>query len=457
MQAMPGPRLVLINPWIYDFAAYDLWAKPLGLLYLAAILRDNGFQVNFVDCLDTGHLEYSRGPIGRRPMKRKFGTGKFLRTPIPKPAGLKDVPKKYSRYGISPEEFKGRLKEIEKPAVVLISSLMTYWYPGVFEAIRLTKEIFPGVPVILGGIYATLCAEHARDYSGADHVLPGRGEDRLLHLLSDLTGHDPIFIPNGKTLDDHPYPAFGLLRARDYVCLLTSRGCPFRCAYCASHKLTPFFTQRDPEAVLREIYYWHQNYNIHDFAFYDDALLINKKSHMGLILGEIIKGKLPLRFHTPNALHIREIDDYTARLLFEAGFRTIRLGFETANMTRHKAIDGKVKEGDLPPVIKYLRRAGFEAKDIGVYILAGLPGQEWPEVAYSIDYVTTAGGAPYLAEYSPIPGSPLWPKAVETARFPIAADPIYQNNSLFPCAQDFSWEAVQQIKMQVRAARGVGR
>ncbi|HED00998.1 MAG TPA: hypothetical protein ENN18_11580, partial [Proteobacteria bacterium] len=66
MQAMPGPRLALINPWIYDFAAYDLWAKPLGLLYLAAILRRNGFAVDFVDCLATRHPETSGGLNGER-------------------------------------------------------------------------------------------------------------------------------------------------------------------------------------------------------------------------------------------------------------------------------------------------------------------------------------------------------------------------------------------------------
>ncbi|MEW6327604.1 MAG: cobalamin-dependent protein [Thermodesulfobacteriota bacterium] len=451
---MPEPRLLLINPWIYDFAAYDLWARPLGLLYLASILRRNGFVVDFVDCLATRHSETSGGLKSKRSKSQKFGTGNFLRTPVPKPAGLKDVPKTYSRYGITPEEFRARLKAIERPDAVLVTSLMTYWYPGVFEAIRLTKKIFPGVPVILGGIYATLCADHARGYSGADYVLPGPGEETVWPLLTNITGCAPAFIPETQTLDGHPYPAFDLPGNRDYVCLLTSRGCPFRCAYCASHKLFPCFTQRAPEAVLGEIYYWYQKYNIQDLTFYDDALLINKKRHIWPILEGVIREKLPVRFHTPNALHIREIDDYTARLLFQAGFKTIRFGFETANMARHKDMDGKICEGDLIQAIKCLRQAGFETKEIGVYILSGLPGQEWQEVAYSIEYVKAAGGVPYLAEYSPIPGSPLWLKAVETARFPIAADPIYQNNSIFPCAADFSWETVQRIKMQVRAARG---
>ncbi|HNR65257.1 MAG TPA: radical SAM protein, partial [Atribacterota bacterium] len=45
-------RLLLINPWIYDFTAYDFWSKPLGILYVAAILRKKGFDIDFIDCMD---------------------------------------------------------------------------------------------------------------------------------------------------------------------------------------------------------------------------------------------------------------------------------------------------------------------------------------------------------------------------------------------------------------------
>jgi hypothetical protein len=46
-----NPNIILINPWIYDFAAYDLWSKPLGLLYIASYLKKLGFNVQLIDCL----------------------------------------------------------------------------------------------------------------------------------------------------------------------------------------------------------------------------------------------------------------------------------------------------------------------------------------------------------------------------------------------------------------------
>ena len=160
-----GPSLLLINPWIYDFAAYDFFARPLGLLYLAGWLRAQGYAVHFLDCLGTPHAR--TGP---------FGTGRYPKEIIPPPPALAGITRRYGRYRISEAAFRERLDRVPTPAAILVTSLMTYWYPGVAAAIRLARERFPGVPVILGGIYATLCPEHAQQHSGADRVVAGPGE-----------------------------------------------------------------------------------------------------------------------------------------------------------------------------------------------------------------------------------------------------------------------------------------
>ena len=66
-------KLLLINPWIYDFAAFDLWSKPLGLLYIASFLRRQNFEIAYIDCLN-------KYPVNKKePVKlKKFGTGHFL-------------------------------------------------------------------------------------------------------------------------------------------------------------------------------------------------------------------------------------------------------------------------------------------------------------------------------------------------------------------------------------------
>ena len=135
------PSLILINPWIYDFAAYDLWSKPLGLLYLAGYLRARGFRIHLIDCLDIHHPGMGTDPSSQGPKRRAYGTGKFQREVITKPGPLEHVPRPYSRYGISRELFIKALKAIKRPAGILVTSLMTYWYPGVKEVIDLDAHL----------------------------------------------------------------------------------------------------------------------------------------------------------------------------------------------------------------------------------------------------------------------------------------------------------------------------
>src|SRR5512136_1366350 len=105
---MKGRRVLLVNPWIHDFAAYDLWAKPLGLLSIGAVLRQNGCEVDLIDCLRSPHpLMDTPGPA-----VREGGQGKFYRQPIPTPPALKGVHRRYSRYGVRREIFDADLGEI---------------------------------------------------------------------------------------------------------------------------------------------------------------------------------------------------------------------------------------------------------------------------------------------------------------------------------------------------------
>ena len=192
------------------------------------------------------------------------------------------------------------------PDLILVTAMMTYWYPGAFEAIRLLHEAFPGTPVLLGGNYATLCPEHARLHSGADEVLTGEGEKHIPSILEKYLDRTDAPLPDPRNLDSLPYPAFDLLGRFDQVPLLTSRGCPYRCTYCASGLLNGFgYRRRDPIGVADEVSYWHDRYGVHHFAFYDDALLTDPRSAAIPMMKEIIRRKLECSFHCPNGLHLR--------------------------------------------------------------------------------------------------------------------------------------------------------
>jgi radical SAM superfamily enzyme YgiQ (UPF0313 family) len=424
------PSFLFINPWIYDFAAYDFFARPLGLLYLAGWLRAQGAEVHLLDCLDAPHAR--PGP---------FGAGRYPKEIIPTPPVLADVPRRYGRYGISEGEFRDCLARIGRPDAVLVTSLMTYWYPGVIRVIQLVRERFPGVPVILGGIYASLCPEHARAHSGADLVLPGPWETGLPAHLAGLG----LSLPVPGAPDDLPYPALDLLRHLSYIPILTSRGCPLDCDYCASRRLQPQYRRRRPAAVAAELTHWQERLVLSDAAFYDDALLLQTEDHLLVILEELARRGLSFRFHTPNGLHAGLITREVAGWLKRANFATLRLGVETTAMGEVRP-DRKLKHGELEAALAHLREAGFAAKEIGVYLLVGLPEEDKDEVAASIRRVRELGATPVLAHYSPIPGTALWPRAVACSRYDLIHEPLCHNNSLFPCRPRFSWDYHNRLK-----------
>lgn len=412
---------------------------------LAGILRSHGFNISHVDCLDRFHPREKRIAAGG-----KQGRGPYLKTRIPKPKRLADIPRNYSRYGIRPDWLRADLATIPTPDLVLMTSLMTYWYPGVQETARVVREIFPDIPIVLGGIYASLCRTHAQKHAGVDRVIPGAGEDRILRLVSQYTAfraHSRSSAFDPRDPDTYPYPAFDLQHRMTYIPLLTSKGCPFECAYCASHLLNPAKMRRSPASVIEEIYYWNKDYGIIDFAFYDDALLFEAHKHAIPLLEKIIATKLRIRFHTPNALHIRWISPKTARLMFRAGFNTLRLGLESGTFEGRQDLDRKVTQREFQRAVSNLKAAGFQKNQLGAYLLVGLPDQKISSVEASMDMVKESGLTPIPAYYSPIPHTALWKKAVAASRFDIESDPIFTNNAIMPCQKEpFSWQNISNIK-----------
>ena len=440
-----APHILLVNPWIHDFAAYDVWAKPLGLLTLGAILREHGCRVSYIDCLDRFHPKADRSDP-----KARCGRGPYRKTPIAKPVGMEDVPRTFSRYGIKTSWFRDGLRSLPPPDLVFVTSIMTYWWPGVRETIDVIRSEYPAVPVILGGIYATLCTPHAIRFSGADEVVSGPGEKAILQIVERRTGFraTPGFIP--EDLNTYPCPAFDLQRRIGYIPIQTSRGCPFSCDYCASSKLNPIRMNRSPDSVVEEIRHWYSRFHVRDFTFYDDALLIDSRHYAEPLLQKVIESGMKVRFHTPNALHIREITPSIARLMKCAGFHTIRLGLETAVFDQGSRRDRKVTETEFQRSARSLRTAGFNAGQIGAYLLVGLPGQSYASVAESIRIVKDAGIRPIPAYYTPIPHTPLWSEAVKSSRYDLEADPVYTNNAIFPCQKEpFSWEFISNLKQLI--------
>jgi radical SAM superfamily enzyme YgiQ (UPF0313 family) len=452
---MPQKKhLLLINPWIYDFTACDFWLSPLGLLYIAAILKKyTSLELHFLDCLDCSWID--SGYNFKRKV-RPDGRSSLYKEEVAKPELFKHIPRKFSRYGLPLSQVESMLDRLPSLEAVLITCTMTYWYPGIQTAVELVRKKFGLVPIVLGGIYATLCPEHARRHSGADYVVEGQGESHILQLIRQICGNgliksagQEIYFPY---FDSLPRPAYELTEEHSVVCLMTSRGCPFRCTYCASHLLCPCFEQRQPEKVLAEIIFYKKNLGAQHIAFYDDALLINKDRHLIKILEGLAHINFDLTFHTPNGLHPREIDRPLARLLKKTGFTSLFLSLETADPDLLAETGPKVSPSDLEKALNHLEEAGYKRSEISVYLMVGLPHQDKHQVIESIRYVQKLGARARLAYFSPVPGTEDWKLLVKSGKLNANSDPLLHNKLVFP----YFWsqitpEGFNEIKRQLEA------
>jgi radical SAM superfamily enzyme YgiQ (UPF0313 family) len=438
------PTALLLYPPVYDFALYDLFLKPYALLRLGAWLNRSGYRVLLVNALDytDPHSIAILGP----PRREARGTGKFFRQIVPTPPALAGMKRSYARYGIVAESLERQITA-ERPDIVFVSAGMTYWYLGVIEVIRIVRRRHRNVPVVLGGIYPTLCPDHASAHSGADLVVSGPAFPSLGRFLKKLSL--PINAPlSAEELLLLPQATWQAAVVR------LNRGCPLACAYCSSKVIEPSFHPGDPDLLFNTVRDIHLKFATRSFAFYDDALLWHKERALLPFLQRICESDLSLDFYLPNAVHLRYLDAASARYMKSAGFAEVRIGLESAVEEFHSSFDHKLTAAMFADGLEHLLQAGFLPQSITAYILAGMPGQEAAEVELSIREAASFGIRVQIAQYSPTPGSSLWSRAVKSSAFALEEEPLTHNNTLLPLRwRGFTLEDLERVKELSRNLR----
>lgn len=410
-------KALVVNPWVTDFKLYDEWMHPAGLYFLVDFLDRNNAETFFFNCL-------ARPADAKR---KRHGTGVFQSRDFPKPPLYGKMKRRYKLYGAAREEFLSFLMSIPKPDMIFIGTSMTYWIEGVRETIAVVSQVFPDVPLTIGGTSAMLMPQVFKNTGASLHVFGAS--------LFDPNALKNTTIPFLSNMASLPYDATmikGLAMLTDafHGPVLTSFGCPFDCSYCASGLLHKRHVIRPAEAIIREMSYLQSRFGVMDFACYDDALLYLPDLNFFPLMNAIRDRGIVCRFHTPNGLHVRWISSEILDSMIKAGFRTLRLGYESGNLYRSEETKNKTSRKELSQKAALIKQAGFDGKDIGVYVMSGLAGQTPLEVIEDIAFVASLSLRVKPVFLSPVPGTPVFTRYAKL--YPgLLQTPLFHNDSFF--------------------------
>ncbi|MGQ0552202.1 MAG: B12-binding domain-containing radical SAM protein [Planctomycetota bacterium] len=327
-------------------------AMPLGIIYLASILRQQGADVECCDERVCAEAEVEA----------------YLR----------------------------------KAQILGLSALT----PHVNRAIRYAqraKANNPQVVTVMGGPHATVDVDTFLDSGAIDYVIGGEAEDSIVDFMrgvdlgrtalaavpgiafqrADGTRHQnpqPALI---KDLDRIPFPAWEQLPFERYAAMnkeklfyiFTSRGCPFRCVFCQKELTGRGFRTRTVKNILDELQLIHDRYNPGNVLFIDELFTCQKKRVYEICEGIVERG---LKLNMSCETRVDMLDYDMARTMKRAGFNRMYFGVESGSQ---RSLDTLVKDYKVEKVVEALkitRRAGIWTK---VFLIVGTPGETLQDIA----------------------------------------------------------------------------
>ncbi len=338
-------------------------------------------------------------------------------------------------------EFKEALET--KPVCMGVTSMTGPQILRAIEASKAFKQRYPDVPVVWGGIHASLLPKQTLENPYIDIVVVGEGEATFTELVGAIQGNFPLkdiagiyYKENGEIrstpgrefipIDDEPPLSYHLLdidlyRRRlfgvDHLTFNSSRGCTFRCSFCwdpVMHKRQ--WRAMSPETVVEHLRRIIRDYGIRGFLFSDDHFFIDMKRARGII-EEIVRSELDIVI---SKLQIRadticRMDEDFLELMVRAGVKRFTVGIESGSprvldlikkdMTVEQAIAANRKLAPYPIVPLYL-------------FMMGMPSETPDELRQSIELADkliedNPKASKTFNIYAPYPGTELYGMALE--------------------------------------------
>lgn len=361
-------RLLLVNPPEYGYMEWMFRVFGSSIYKVASYYKAQGHQVevfNMRQEIWDFERQYKR-PDQRYVANRSCGNwdNEHISRPL-------------FRFGLSEEALVNKLVEF-KPQRVLVSTMFTYAWEGTWEVINIVKKAFPIADVVLGGVYPTLCPEHAKCLGAEIHT--GRNQEIDFTWL-DLDLYNEV-----------PYA----------VDILTSIGCPNSCSYCAVHLLEGHKRIcRDPYNVADEIEYYYSR-GTKEIRFLDSNYMVDYENHFGIIMREVIRRGIKMEFISYGGVDAKHTNTDQLAEMKAAGFPYINIPVETTSEDLCRRWGRKLTANRWREIVRDAKRSGI---DIGSFMLIGCPGQTMGEIYRTKEEIEAEGVMPVILPFTPIPGT----------------------------------------------------
>jgi radical SAM superfamily enzyme YgiQ (UPF0313 family) len=225
-------------------------------------------------------------------------------------------------------------------------------------------------------------------------------------IVRDL---DSLPFPDWHQIDPRLYPKAphgALVKKFPVGVVMTTRGCPYECTFCASPKFYGRSIRfRSPENVIQEVQYLVENFNVKEIHFEDDNLTL-KRDHVEKICDLIIENKLNIAWACPNGIRADRVDEGLIGLMKESGCYYFAYGVESANPQILKNIKKRETIDVIEKAIEMAEKKGISCQGFFVF---GLPGETKATIEETINFAKRSklSRAQFLI-LDVLPGSELW-------------------------------------------------
>ena len=431
-------KVLLVQPPIEDFYDTSIRTYPLGLLYIAAKIKEL-CDVSVVD-LRTGRKRTLAFPEAFQ------GLAPFYRDDVYSPFSLF---RRYYRFGATRDEIR-RIIEKEAPSIIGISASYTTYSTEALEVARIAKQVDRNIVTVMGGTHATLFPEHLLQDEFVDYVVRGEGETPFADLVTGLQkGEDPRskpvdgvsfksnghlhiseistereidLLPDRRVISSETYR----INKKKYAFFLTSRGCPFNCSFCGKPPVP--YRKRSLAGIERELDDCI-DLGIEAIDFEDDMLNLDKLFFAN-VLSLMRDRKLTLS--AMNGIYPETVDIPTLSLMHAAGFRRLNFSLVDVRESLLKSHERALPKAFLE-LLPWLESSPFL---IETHFIIGLPGQRPEDVLDTLIFLMgkrllLGPSIFYLA-----PGSAVFSEIVGNQWEPCVK--LMRSAALFPANRAFS-------------------